>query len=262
MENYENIYLVEYSPEAMEAVKSDKAVIGPGGIRRIGENGKGFLELAKPALISVADFQSLFEGKDHADITDVRITHLENQLALSSKGLQELQTIGWLNNAVLQGIYTLTFEGFKQTLVGLECVARQVTDLSQYVHERDINDLLEKTQMFINYLKTDAGNLRSKKYNVVNSNIAEHLDQISAFIKRVLNEIDSNDNSFVAFKILINLLSPFANVVRQFSSYYYYENDGEYLPGNYDEWVGSIGSIYQSKPFCDKCFYYVNLRKH
>ena len=78
--NLDNILLFEQSPEALEAVRSGNAIVSSGGIRRKGEAGTGFLEQAKPAALSVADFQSLFEGKEHALETDERLSNLNAQL--------------------------------------------------------------------------------------------------------------------------------------------------------------------------------------
>lgn len=259
--NLNNILLFEQSPEAIEAVKSGNAIVSTGGIRRRGDSGTGFLEQAKPAALSVADFQSLFEGKEHALETDEHLSHLDAQLALSIEGMKEIEKIGWLNNDVIQRTYVLTYEGFCQTLYGLESVACQLSSFEQYVRRRDIQQLVQETQTYINYLKTDAGDLRSKKYNVTNGNIAEHLDKISALIKRLISEVEnSNGDSFVKIQILSTLLQPYAYVVRKYSALYFYENDGELMPGDYEEWVKTIASVAQSNIFREKLAYYINLK--
>ncbi len=259
--NLDNILLFELSPEALEAVKSGNAIVSAGGIRRKGEAGKGFLELAKPAALSVADFKSLFEGKEHAFKTDERINHLEARLALSVESMKELEKIGWLNNAAIQRTYVLTYEGFLHTLNGLESVKSQLSGFEQYVKKRDAKLLAQETQTYINHLRTDAGNLRSKKLSLTNGIIAEHLDQISAFIKRLMSELEDNDgDAFATVQVLGALLPPFAYVVRRFSALYYYENDGELLPGNYEEWFKTISSVARSKMFREKFTYYVNLK--
>lgn len=259
--NLDNILLFEQSPEALEAVKSGNAIVSAGGIRRKGEAGTGFLEQAKPAALSVADFQSLFEGKEHALETDERLSHLDAQLALSAEGMKEIENIGWLNNAAIQRTYALTYEGFRQTLYGLETVAHQLSGFEQYVRKRDIKQLAQETQTYINYLKTDAGDLRSKKYSVTNGKIAEHLDQISALIKRLMSDVENGDgDTFVAVQVLRALLPPFTYVVRKYSALYFYENDGELMPGAYEEWVKTISSVARSKMFREKLTYYINLK--
>lgn len=257
----DSILLFEQSPEALEAVKSGNAVVSTGGIRRKGDAGSGFLELAKPASLSVADFQSLFEGKNHALETDSRLGELESRLALSDDGIKEVERIGWLNSAAIKRSYAVTYEGFQRTLQGIESVANQISNLELYIRGRDMKAVAQEAQSYINYMRTDAGHLRSQKYNVTNGSIAEHLDQISAFIKRLLDDIGSNDQgSFLAMQILTNLLGPFSYMVRKYSSLYYFENDKALMPGNYDEWVDTIYRVSKSKLFREKLTYYINLK--
>lgn len=259
--SFDNILLYEQSSEALEAVKSGNAIVSSGGIRRKGEAGTGFLELAKPAVLSVADFQSLFERKEHGQETDEHLGRLDVQLALSTEGMKEIKKIGWLNNAAIQRTYVLTYEGFCQTLYGLEAVTNQISKFEQYVKKREIKQLAQETQTYINYMKTDAGDLRSKKYSVMNGRIAEHLDQISAFLKRLMSGITNNEgDSFVAMQVLVALLPPFSYVVRKYSALYFYENDGELMPGDYEEWVKTISSVVRSKLFREKLTYYINLK--
>lgn len=256
-----NIFLYEHSPEAIEAVESGKARISPGGIIRVGDSGKGFRELARPARMSVADFKSLFEGKDHALETDERLNHLSERLALSEEGLEETRDIAWINNTAIQRTYVMTYEGFRQTLQGIEGVASQMSQFEEYVRQRDRKELAEKVQTYINYLNTDAGDLRSKKYSATNGKAAEHLDQISALMKRLLNDVEKDEtDSYLAAQVLINLLQPFTYVTRKYSALYYYENDGELMPGGYEEWVNTISAVANSKKFKDRLEYYIHLK--
>jgi len=253
----DNIFLFEQSPEALEAVKSGNAIVSSGGIRRKGEAGTGFLEQAKPAALSVADFQSLFEGRDHALETDERLGNLETQLALSAESLKRIENVAWLNDAAIQRTYALTYEGFRQTLSGLKSVAHQLSGLEQYVSSQ----LVQETKTYINYLKTDAGDLRSKKYSVTNGKIAEHLDQISALIDRLMSDLKRNaGDTFAIVQILRALLPPFAYVVRKYTALYFYENDCELMPADYEEWVRAILSVARSKLFREKLTYYINLK--
>ena len=261
MGKLENILLFEQSPEAIEAVRSGNAIVSTGGIRRKGASGSGFLEHAKPAAMSVADFQALFEGKEHALETDERLNRLNAQLTLSEAGLKEIQNIGWLNNATIQRTYTLTHEGFLETLHGLELITQQISGLELYVKKRDIKELTQETQTYINYLKSDAGNLRSRRYDVTNGKIDDHLDQISALIKRMLSDVENKEgDQFISAQILTALLPPFAFVVRKYSALYYYENEGELMPGDYDEWIKMISLVSKSRLFREKIEYYINLK--
>ncbi len=46
--------------------------------------------------------------------------------------------LGWLNSAAIQRTYSLTYEGLRQTLYGLDSVAHQLSGFEQYVRRRDI----------------------------------------------------------------------------------------------------------------------------
>ena len=76
----DNIFLYEQTPMAVEAVQAGDAFWGPGGIRRKGDMGKGFLEQAKPACISVSDFKSMFETQEHALATDEQLKEFQRQI--------------------------------------------------------------------------------------------------------------------------------------------------------------------------------------
>ena len=261
MGDLNNIFLYEHTSDVIRAIEAGEAKFSSGGVIRIGTGGKGFKELAKPASMSVADLQSLFEGKQHALETDEHLSKLDMQLALTAEGIRTIHEIEWLNNATIQRNYILTYEGFKQTLNGIDCVANQLSRFEEYVRKRDTKNLVEKVQTYINYMKTDAGDLRSKKYSPTNGKIGEHLDQIAALIKRLLSDLETEDTDmFVSLQMLVNLLQPYSYIVRRYAAAYYYENDGELLPGNYEEWVKTISAVSRSRKFKDMVEYFIKLK--
>ena len=76
-----------------------------------------------------------------------------------------------------------------------------------------------------------------------------------------MSDLENNEgDAFVAVQILRALLPPFAYVVRKYSALYFYENDGELMPGDYEEWVKTISSVARSKLFREKLTYYINLK--
>lgn len=260
MKNLENILLFEQSPEAMELVRTGEAVIGPGGIRRKGSTGKGFLDMNKPTVMSVADFTALFEGKEHALVVDERLEGLSAKLAYSDKALDEIKRVEWINNALLQRTYALTSEGFRKSLQGIEKVAEELSCLEDYIHKKDNRDILEKVETYTNFLRSDAGKLKSPKLDVTNSQIDRDLDQISALIKVLLYSIErGEETSLQSIQIIISLISPFANVVRTYSCLYYYENEGAIIPGNYNEWISVLKSVASSKAFKDALDYHIGV---
>ena len=55
-------------------------------------------------------------------------------------------------------------------------------------------------------------------------------------------------------------MPPFTYVVRKYSALYFYDNDGKFMPGDYEEWVKTISSVARSSTFREKLTYYVNLK--
>lgn len=258
MSENSNIYLFEFSQEAMELVDSGKAIISSGGIRRKGDR-KGFQELAKPITLSVEDFFSFFENKEHALENDERLNNLENNVLLSQRANSELKECIWLNHILMEQAFILSYNGFKRTLESVEKVASQVYELDDYIRRRDKKDELEKVQKYINYMKGDAKKLELGQLDIINSNVEEHLGDIAAYIKRLLFEVENEtEEAFENLQILFSLISPFSNVVRLYSALFYYETNGS-MPGGYSEWLELLNRISVSKFLRAKLSYYINL---
>lgn len=248
MNNLDNVFLFMQSDDALEALHSGDAKLSSGGIRK--KDGT-LLELAKPAQLSVAELLSLIDGKTTTKAGELS---LEDELKKRDIEIEHINQIAFLNNRALQNVYTLTYEGFKQTLIGINDVKDQVEKLSQSVSKHYFSEELESALRLMNYMKTDYGNLCSNKYDVTNGNIAEHLDEICAFISRLEYEVNNGaENSQFKIEIVINLFSPFANIVRRFSALYYYANG--FLPGNFEGWIRVI----TKSGIMNNLFYYVNL---
>ena len=260
---FDNILMFEYSDEALEAVKSGNAIVSTGGIRRKGS--RGFLELGKPAGISAADFQSLFESKEHAIETDDRLQQMENNMGSIHGEIDALMELGLLNKSIMEHTYTLTYDGFCQTLYGIEQMKNQLFSLDQYIRIRDrktkIEAIVEKTEIFMSDLRTDAGLLQSKKYDVTNGSIAKELGHITVFLKDLYNKLNRGDeDSFIILQVLLKLLSPYVNMVRKFTALYYYDNEGEQFPSDYPEWKRFIDDVCKSRIIKEKLYYYINLK--
>ena len=142
-DNNRTIYLYSHSPEAEKIVKSGDAVVSAGGPRR--KDGT-LLEMAKPLSFSLDDLKEMVNNDRQLIATDQKIMQLSARLGLSEQGIQELSRIGWLNNAAIGQVYSMTFSGFKQTLAGIEYISDHLTELGQYVRQRDLDDIKEKTE--------------------------------------------------------------------------------------------------------------------
>lgn len=256
----DNIYFYEQTPEAVEAIRSGDAVWGPGGIRRKGDMGRGFLEQAKPARLSVSDFKSMFETQEHALATDEQLKELNTRINLSAAGMAEIENIGWLNNTAIQRGNAMTYAGFQKVLVGIDNLTKQFSQLAQYMEDQYISDLIKQARTYVGNLRNDAGKLQIDSFNVIDSNIADHLDSILTLLLQLFEDVKQGKHDpYVAIQVIVNLLPPYAYVVKRYSSLYYYASGQNLMPGNYLGWVDTISKIVKSRVFFDKLFYYVNL---
>ncbi len=256
----DNIFLYEQTPMAVEAVQAGDAFWGPGGIRRKGDMGKGFLEQAKPACISVSDFKSMFETQEHALATDEQLKELNARVNLSAAGMAEIENIGWLNNTAIQRGNAMTYAGFQKVLLGIDNLTKQFSQLAQYMEDQYISELIKKARTYVGNMRNDAGKLQIDGFNVIDSNISDHLDSIWTLLLQLFEDVKQGKHDpYVAIQLFVNLLPPYAYVVKRYSSLYYYSSGQKLMPGNYPDWVDTISKIVKSRTFHDKLFYYVNL---
>lgn len=256
MTDTDNIFLFEQNEEAVQAVKAGRAKIGSGGIRRLDGT---FLNMAKPATLSVSDLQSLFKNDELSTKMGEYSSNIVSHLSASGEVIKHIEEYEWLNNSLIQRTYVMNYEGFQSTIDCLDRVRSDIFKLKEYIRQRDINDMLERTQLYRSNLITDFSNLESPKYDAINSNIAEHLNQISAFLNRLLQDIiQNNDNAFIALQIVGSLVVPYSVLVRRFSAVIYYENG--HLPGNYTEWVNTLLKTTYRGEMLNKTMYYMGVK--
>ena len=250
-----SMLLFRQNPEALEAVKNGEAKISAGGIRRLDGT---LMDQAKPALITAADLLSMVEEKSQAMDSSEQLKYLQSRIDLSEEGLTILQEVEWLNNSLIQHTYTMTYKGFQQVLAGLENVSQNISKLDTYIRQRDIKDTFDTALTYKRYLNTDAGNLRSSRFDVTNSSIAEHLDQISTFIQRLWNDIiQGTGEPYMYLQVMLALLKPYSYLLRKYSMAYFCEN--EFLPANYDEWLSAIKVLLKDRTYRNKLTYYIRL---
>ena len=251
----QRIYLYSHSPEAEKAIELGEAAISSGGARR--PNGT-MLDMAKPLSFTLDDLKEMVGNDKQLLDTDQKVKQLSSRLGLSEQGMQELSKIGWLNNAAIGQVYSMTYVGFKQTLAGIEYISSHLMELSQYVRQRDLDDMKEKTDRFITYLDADAKKLDLPKFDVTSSNVDEHLSDIAAFIKRnydgVINE---SGDGFLASSIIEALIVPFTTVATKYAIRFFYDNGTS--AGGSDKWAELIYTIASDRRFKDKLRYYVYL---
>lgn len=251
----QRIYLYSHSPEAEKAIDSGKAAISSGGPRR---HDGTMLEMAKPLSFTLDELKEMVSDEEHLIATDQKVMQLSAKLGLTEQGMQELSRVGWLNNAIISELYSMTYAGFKQTLAGLEYISKHLTELGQYVLQRDLDDIKEKTEKYISYLDSDAKKLDLLRFDVTNSNIDEHLNDIAAFLVRCFDGLQSETNdNFLMSSIIAALVVPFAAVATKYEIRFFYDNGTS--AGRSEKWEKLIYTIANSLHFKEKLQYYVHL---
>ena len=249
------IYLYSHSPEAEKRIEAGEAIISTGGARS--KDGT-MIEMAKPLSFTIAELKEMVGNDDGIKATNQKIEALGAELGLSQQGVKELSRIGWLNNAAIGQVYSLTYSGFERTLEGLKYISENITELGQYLRQRDLGEIREKTDRYMSYLKSDNQKLDLPKFDVTNSNIEDHLNDIAAFIQHLYDDLKNGDiNGFLYCAIIESIIVPFSTVVRKYSIRFFYDN--EVAPGSFEKWIKLIKLTTQSQWFRNKIQYYINL---
>ena len=251
----QRIYLYSHSPEAEKAIDLGEAAISSGGIRR--PDGT-LLDMAKPISYTLNDIMKMVSNDEQLLAMNHKVQQLSNRLGLSEQGMKELCRIEWLNNSAIRQVYSITYEGFKETLAGIGYISSHLTELGQYVRQRDLDEMKEKTERYSAYLDADAKKLDLPKFDVTSSNVDEHLNDIAAFIKRnyegVINE---SVDGFLASSIVEALIVPFTTVATKYAIRFFYDNGTS--AGGSDKWAELISTIASDRYFKEKLRYYVYL---
>lgn len=249
------IYLYSHSSEAEKVINSGEAAISSGGVRR---SDGTILEMAKPLSFDLDELKEIVSNDEQLVAMEQKVIQLSAKLGLSEQGMKELSKIGWLNNAAIGQVYSMTCTGFKQTLVGIKYISDHLTEFGQYVQQRDLDDVKEKTEKFISYLESDAKKLDLPQFDVTNSNVDEHLNDIAAFLGRSFDGLRNETvNGFLVTSIIEALIVPFTTVAIKYAVRFFYDNGTS--AGGSNIWAGLICKIATSNKFKEKLQYYVHL---
>lgn len=255
MNDLHRIFLVEQTPEALEAVNSGNAKISTGGIRR---NDGTLLEASKPVEMSAEDLLSAYETKEEAAAIEEKLKAFDNRLNLSAETVGKLDKSAWLNSKALQQNYILTFEGFQKTIAGIDRLSEQLSDIDSFIRKRDAEKRFDTARTYFLNLKTAASNLRASDYDVTNSYIPTQLNEIATFLDRLYCDAKQKDgDGYASMQMLASLIQPFIYVVRKYSALYFYKNG--FYPGNYDEWMKVAERIIVPDNLHDLIEYYMRV---
>lgn len=260
--NAQLVYTV--SKKAEEMVRAGKAIVSSGGIRL--PNGTLF-ELAKPALQTVTgsitspitlvsslanNVQSGFiqHGVNVANkkldvVLDIQTLTLEKLDGLEKAvgALAHSNILNWASCAFSMANCGISIAGFYMTLKKMDQISTQISALSDKIDRAIISDMVERYDRYRLNLSSDLGLLQTYKTEVSKTPIfEEHLNEIAAFLKRVISEFENREiDGVLGCNLIFGLAIPFAQEIREYSAQFYYENDR--FPANYSQWVSILESI-------------------
>ncbi len=256
--NNQRIYLYTHSPEVERASQSGEAVISTGGFRR--PDGT-MMDMAKPLSFTLDELKEMFSNENRLLDNEEKVNRLSEALQISQAGIQEISRIGWLNNLAINQVYSMTYTGFQQTLAGLEKISAYMSEYFQYAYQRDLNEIKEKTVKYISFLVSDVEKLNLPKFDITNSHIDDHLNDIYAFLKILYDGLVNNTNTidgFLACSIIRELIVPFSTAIRKYIVRFYYEN--LCYAGCSTKWFDLINMIASDERFQEKLQYYIHLK--
>lgn len=249
------IYLYSHSPEAGEAVEVGNAKLSTGGIRR---NDGTILDSPKPLAFTVDELKKMLSDDTRIQNLDDQIDQVSRRLELSQQTVHQLTETVWLTNALMGEVYAMTRVGFQCTIDSIASMSAKLDKHTEYVRHRDMADLQEKMKRYIADLKSDAGKLSVPKFDVTNSQVDDHLNEIAAFIEHQLTELTTeHENGYLRFQIIHELIRPLSYVTEMFFARYYFDNGVK--PGNYDGLIAVINKTVESTKFANIAQYYINL---
>jgi len=251
----ELVYTV--SNKAMKLVKAGKAVISSGGVRMLDGS---LAELAKPALKTVSgsitspislvsslanNVQSGFiqHGVNTAnkklDVTLETLDRIEQAVGSLSRS----NILGWASCAFSMANCGISIAGFYMTLKKMDQISAKISALSDKIDHAIISEMVERYERYRLNLNSDLGLLQTFKPEVTKTpNFEEHLNEITAYLNRILAEFEAHKiDGVLGCNLIFGLSIPFAQEIREYSTQFYYENN--HYPTNYLQWISVLNRI-------------------
>lgn len=164
-----------------------------GGIRR---NDGTILDSPEPLAFTIDELKAILSDDAKIKNMDVQIAKVSNKLELSQQTVQWLKENAWMNNALTGQICAMTSASFQHTLDGISVISAKLDKHTEYVQQRDMADLQEKLNRYSVNLRSDAGKLILPRFDVTNSQVDIHLNEIKVFIEHQLNELATGYDNY------------------------------------------------------------------
>lgn len=258
------------SKNAAKLIKKGAAQLSSGGVR--GCDGK-LIELAKPAVSSAAGkltspvtMVSSLANNVQSGFIQHGVNKANRKLDVTLDKLDALQravgklgssaALGWVNCAVGIANCGISIAGFYMTLSKLDEISEQIKNLSDKWETDRRSDDIERFDKYSNFIWSDIGKLerllksgddsnalKEKFYNITaGGGISDHIDEISAYLKRIIEAFQKKtiDGEF-GCNIIFNLSIALAKEIKEYSAVCFYL-EGEF-PENMDRWLQVFNSI-------------------
>ena len=244
----QTVFAYVFSGETTKEILAGNAYLGVGGAKR--NNGTS-LEQGRPLVISRKDTGEAAETSSDLHTKIAKLNKDSNQLIASLGNLAEIKEATWLSHALTRQTYSITIEGFKETLYGLD-------EIKQYLKAKSLSDEYDRINTYKLNLSSYAGKMRSTGFSVANSPIDERLDEIAVNLQKQIGVFCAkNTDSILAFQIISTLIESFSYVLRRYSALYFCETG--FLPANYETWVEVIEILFNNRDFQDHLMYHLRL---
>lgn len=249
------LFCYTFSQETTKRILSGEAFLGPGGAKL--RNGR-MLELGRPMILSKNDNELLNFEKDK-EMQRIIASH-NKQLDLYDQKLAGIQKTLWLNNAALQQLSTITFDGFSCVIDRIDAIADDLKSIQKSITETHQNERMKEFWKCIAKLKSDIDYMSMKSFNASKSfmTMKDDIGDIMSFLAIINKEfLEGTIDGEMALSIIFTLLQPYAFVVKNYSALYFYEN-GKY-PMAYENWVEIINEIAKNQRFKNRMIFWARL---
>lgn len=244
-----------FSEDTVKKILSGEAYLSAGGAKIAGGT---MLELGKPVIVSQEEMSASKTDQNNVLLPTLQKANMS--LEISMKNINEIKEVSWLTYVATQQLSCITLEGFMITLDRLDKIADQLSQVKQYMENKNTSELIEKVNRYKRNLKNYAGYLQDADMDIseLRTTIIPFLDEISSFIDRINKEfLDQIIDGRLAIGIITGLVGPFAYVLKRCSALYYYLKQS--LPPAFGEWIDTLKAVAENKLFRQRLMHIIRV---
>ena len=136
----------------------------------------------------------------------------------------------------------ISVAGFYITLEKLNEVSRKIDMLADKIEHQKRKEDIERFDKFLLNINSDIAALQNNEFKSNETNIEDHLAEMSSFLKRVIKEFENKEiDGQLGCWLIFNLAIAFAQELKEYSAQFYYEKGT--FPPNYDSYLQVLERI-------------------